>query len=108
MGRCYPHLSLEERRKLAKWREAKMLVPEIADRLGRAPSTIYREIKRNHFEDDELPYLSGYYGVNAQRSAEARRARRRGEGSSRESSSAHAEQDEGHQREGVGLSTAFG
>jgi len=77
MGRCYPHLSLEERRKLAKWREAKMLVPEIADRLGRAPSTIYREIKRNHFEDDELPYLSGYYGVNAQRSAEARRARRR-------------------------------
>jgi len=43
MGRCYPHLSLEERRKLAKWREAKMPVPEIADRLGRAPSIIYRK-----------------------------------------------------------------
>ena len=38
MGCCYPHLSLEERRKIAKWREAKMPVPEIADRLGRAPA----------------------------------------------------------------------
>lgn len=45
--RCYPHLSVEERRKLAKWRDAKMPIPEIADRLGRAPSTIYRELKRN-------------------------------------------------------------
>lgn len=33
MGRNYPHLSLEERRKIAKWLEAKMPVPEIADRL---------------------------------------------------------------------------
>ena len=48
MGRCCPHLSLEERRKIDKWREAKMPTPEIADRLGRAPSTIYRELKRNH------------------------------------------------------------
>ncbi|MDX2483758.1 MAG: helix-turn-helix domain-containing protein, partial [Pseudodonghicola sp.] len=45
MGRRYPHLSLEERRKIAKWRDANILVPEIADRLGRAPSTIYRELK---------------------------------------------------------------
>ena len=52
MGRCYPHLSLEERRKIDKWREAKMTVPEIADRLGRAPSTIYRELKRNYLCDD--------------------------------------------------------
>ncbi len=29
MGSCYPHLSLEERRKIAKWGEAKMPVPEI-------------------------------------------------------------------------------
>ncbi|MGD1882803.1 MAG: helix-turn-helix domain-containing protein, partial [Paracoccaceae bacterium] len=55
MGRCYPHLSLEERRKIDKWREAKMPVPEIADRLGRAPSTIYRELKRNTYDDSELP-----------------------------------------------------
>ena len=46
MGRCYPHMDLEERRKIDKWREGKMPVLEIADRLGRAPSTIYRELKR--------------------------------------------------------------
>ncbi|NSY41611.1 helix-turn-helix domain-containing protein, partial [Leisingera sp. ANG59] len=61
MGRNYPHLSLEERRKIAKWREAKMPVPEIADRLGRAASTIYRELKRNFFDDKELPELNGYH-----------------------------------------------
>ena len=55
MGRCYPHMSLEERREIAKCREAKMPVPEIADRLGRAPSTIYRELKRNFFDDKALP-----------------------------------------------------
>lgn len=66
MGRCYLHLSLEDRRKLAKWHEAKMPVPEIADRLGRAPSTIYRELKRNCYDDKELPELNGYYALNAQ------------------------------------------
>ncbi|SEM29772.1 transposase, IS30 family [Roseovarius azorensis] len=74
MGRCYPHLGLEERRKLAKWREAKMPVPEIADRLGRAPSTIYRELKRNCYDDKELPELNGYYALNAQNMYEKRRA----------------------------------
>ena len=49
MGRYYPHLNLEERRKLAKWLEAKIPVKEIADNLRRAPSTIYREIKRNYY-----------------------------------------------------------
>lgn len=38
---------------------------------------MYREIKRSGFEDDELPELNGYYGVTAQRAADARRARRR-------------------------------
>lgn len=74
MGHCYPHLSLEERRKLAKWREAKMPVPEIADRLGRAPSTIYRELKRNYYDDKELPELNGYYALSAQDMYERRRA----------------------------------
>ncbi len=74
MGHCYPHLSLEERRKIAKWREAKMPIPEIADRLGRAPSTIYRELKRNHFGDKELPELNGYYALSAQTMYEQRRA----------------------------------
>lgn len=60
MGRCYPHLNLDKRRKLAKWLEAKIPVKEIADNLARAPSTIYREIKRNYYRDDELPQLNGY------------------------------------------------
>lgn len=32
MGSHYSHLSLEVRRKIAKWREAKMPMSEIADR----------------------------------------------------------------------------
>lgn len=47
MGTHYCHLKLDERRKLAKWLEGKMPISEIADRLGRNPSTIYRDIKRN-------------------------------------------------------------
>ena len=72
MGRCYPHLNLEERRKLAKWLEAKIPVKEIADNLQRAPSTIYREIRRNTFSDTELPQLNGYHAVNAQHKYEQR------------------------------------
>jgi IS30 family transposase len=41
--------------------------------LGRAPSTIYRELRRNFFRDVELPNLNGYYGLNAQAMAERRR-----------------------------------
>ncbi len=74
MGRCYPHLNLEERRKLAKWLEAKITIKEIADNLRRAPSTIYREIKRNYYRDDELPKLNGYHAVVAQDAYEERRA----------------------------------
>ena len=61
MGRCYPHLNLEERRKLAKWLEAKIPVKEIADNLQRAPSTIYREIRRNTYSDTGLnrPQFAG-------------------------------------------------
>jgi len=54
-----------------------MPVNQIAAEIGRHRSTVYREITRNRFEDNELPYLNGYYGVSAQRCADARRARRR-------------------------------
>ncbi len=74
MGTHYCHLKLEERRKLAKWLEAKMPVSEIADRLGRDPSTIYRDIKRNRYTDIELAELNGYYALNAQGMYEKRRA----------------------------------
>ncbi len=63
MGFRYPHLNLEERRKIAQWLNAKMPVPEMADRLSRAPSTIYRELKRNYYEDEELPELNGYHAT---------------------------------------------
>mgnify|MGYP003142962050 FL=1 len=58
MGTHYCHLKLDERRKLAKWLEAKMPISEIADRLGRDPSTIYRDIKRNRYTV-ECPHWSG-------------------------------------------------
>jgi len=74
MGRRYLHLNLEERRKIAQWLEARMPVPEIADRLSRAPSSIYREIKRNFYDDEEIPYLNGYYAMNAQEMYKQRRA----------------------------------
>ena len=74
MGRCYPHLNLDERRKLAKLLEAKIPVKEIADNLCRAPSTIYREIKRNDYRDEENPVLNGYHAVLAQDRYEERRA----------------------------------
>ncbi|MGO4908799.1 IS30 family transposase [Pseudorhodobacter sp. W20_MBD10_FR17] len=74
MGRTYPHLDLEERRRLAKWLQAKLTVKEIAQNLNRAPSTIYREIRRNYYSDTELPELNGYHAVNAQDKYEQRRA----------------------------------
>lgn len=49
----------------------------IAVKIGRHRSTVYREIKRNHYENRDLPDLSGYYGMDAHRSAATRRARRR-------------------------------
>ena len=66
MGRCYPQLSLDERRKIANWRYAKTPVAEIADRLCRDASTIYREIKRNSVRFDDQPELNGYHAFNAQ------------------------------------------
>lgn len=50
---------------------------KIAVEIGRHRSTVFREIKRNKFVDQELPKLNGYYGMTAQRSAVNRRARRR-------------------------------
>jgi len=74
MGRHYSHLSLDERRRIAKWLEAKMPIAEIADRLCRDASTIYRDIKRNRHTDSELPELDCYHAVAAQDMYERRRA----------------------------------
>ncbi|MEI4264015.1 IS30 family transposase [Roseovarius sp. D0-M9] len=69
-----PCLSLDERRKIAKWRDANMPISEIAERLGRDTSTVYRDLRRNHYDDKELPELNGYYALNAQDMYERRRA----------------------------------
>ncbi|MFP5510992.1 MAG: transposase, partial [Alphaproteobacteria bacterium] len=74
---AHRELNLRERRAIEDMLNAKMSVDKIAAEVGRHRSTVYREIKRNRFVDDELPNLNGYYGMNAQRSAVERRARRR-------------------------------
>jgi len=74
---AHTELDLRERRAIEDMLNAKMPVGKIAAEIGRHRSTVYREIKRNYFTDEELPYLSGYYGMNAQKYACGRRARRR-------------------------------
>ncbi len=62
----HTHLSLSERRQIYLMLDRKISVCEIARRLGRHHSTIYREIRRNtfHYEDD--PFVCGYFPMNAQ------------------------------------------
>ena len=70
-------LDLRERRTIEDMLNAKISVNEIAAEIGRHRSTVYREIKRNFYTDDEIPDLNGYYGMVAQREASKRRARKR-------------------------------
>ncbi len=70
----YTHLSLDERRELFRLRSAKIPMRVIAQRLNRHPSTLYREVKRNWFQDEE-PLYRGYFHVAAHAMAHSRRAR---------------------------------
>ena len=63
---AHTELDLRERRTIEDMLNAKVSVSKIAAEIGRHRSTVYREIKRNSFADEELPCLSGYYGINAQ------------------------------------------
>ena len=74
---AHTELGLRERRTIEDMLNAKISVDKIAAEIGRHRSTVFREIKRNKFVDDELPKLNGYYGMSAQRTAVNRRARRR-------------------------------
>ncbi|WP_299212273.1 IS30 family transposase [uncultured Tateyamaria sp.] len=74
---AHTELDLRERRAIEDMLNAKVPVSKIAAEISRHRSTVYREIKRNGFEDEELPELNGYYGIVAQREASKRRARRR-------------------------------
>jgi IS30 family transposase len=64
---AHRELNLRERRAIEDMLNAKMSVDKIAAEVGWHRSTVYREIKRNRFVDDELPNLNGYYGMNAHR-----------------------------------------
>ena len=74
MELAHTELDLRERRAIEDMLHAKVPVNEITAAIGRHRSTVYREIKRNGFEDDELPELNGYYALNAQDMYEKRRA----------------------------------
>lgn len=73
----YSHIDSEERRKIARWRTAKLSVDAIAEKLGRHRSTIFRELKRNKFVDEEFAELSGYYSTLADEKARERRSKLR-------------------------------
>jgi transposase, IS30 family len=76
MTRTYRQLDLDERRTLFRLVEARRPVGEIAARLGRHPSTIYREVGRNRFRDGDRGFC-GYFPLTAQDLARGRRQRRR-------------------------------
>jgi len=76
LARTYRHLDLDQRRTLFRLVEARTPVGEIAARLGRHPSTIYRELGRNRFRDGDRG-LCGYFPLNAQDLARRRRQRGR-------------------------------
>jgi IS30 family transposase len=77
MSRCYSQLTLADRRRLYQMRERKLPVGEIARQLGRHRSTIYRELKRNTFRDQQFPEYSGYFGTIADDISKERRRRLR-------------------------------
>ena len=73
----YSHLTLIDRRQIERWRLMKMSATEIAERLGRHRSTVFRELRRNRHHDVEIPELTGYWCVLAQKLALGRRFRHR-------------------------------
>jgi transposase, IS30 family len=76
MARTYSQLDLDERRTLFRLVEARRPVGEIAERLGRHRSTVYRELGRNRFRDGDRGFY-GYFPLTAHDLARGRRRRRR-------------------------------
>ena len=75
MTRTYSQLSDDERRKLEQWRVAKISIDVIAEKLGRHRSTIFRELKRNRFQDIIMPHITGYFFMVAKMKSATRRAK---------------------------------
>lgn len=73
----YSHLTFADRRQIERWWLMKMSATEIAERLGRHRSTVFRELRRNRHNDVEIHDLTGYWCVLAQKLALGRRFRHR-------------------------------
>ena len=72
MSQCYRQLRLDEREAIFRLKDARLAVSRIAERLGRHPSTIYRELRRNFFFDEDS-YFRGYSPSVAHKLASDRR-----------------------------------
>lgn len=74
MSRRYHHLTRAEREQIFRLHEAKVPGSQIARQLGRHATTIYRELRRNYFFDED-PYFRGYFARVAHDKARSRRMR---------------------------------
>ncbi len=74
MTRTYSQLSDDERRKLEQCRVAKIGIDVIAEKLGRQRLTIFRELKRNRFQDIIMPHITSYFFMVAKMKSATRRA----------------------------------
>jgi IS30 family transposase len=72
MSQSYRQLRLDEREAIFRMKDARLPVSRIAERLGRHPSTIYRELRRNFFFDEDS-YFRGYFPSVAHKLASDRR-----------------------------------
>jgi len=77
MGAVHDQLTITERCKIGRWSHAKVPVDEMARVLKRGRSTIFRELKRNHFSDESMPGCDGYFGAAAHLLQSERRVRER-------------------------------
>ena len=75
LTRNYCRLCDNERRKLEQWRVAKISIDVITEKLGRHRSTIFRELKRNRFQDIIVPHITGYFFMVAKMKSATRRAK---------------------------------
>lgn len=65
MGTRCDRLSVDDRRKIERWRAARVSPDEIARVPGRHRSTIFRELQRNHFVDWDMSKVVGYVALAA-------------------------------------------
>ncbi|WP_208948545.1 helix-turn-helix domain-containing protein [Segnochrobactrum spirostomi] len=77
MARFFVHLSLEERRVIARMHGEKSTQAEIARTLRRDRSTICRELRRNFWHNREVPFAESYWHLTAHDMAADRRRRYR-------------------------------